>query len=1309
MDQLNYYFIANDITTDKKKVAVLLSACGPATFKTICSLVDAERLKDIKYDDLVQTLSEHYDPVPSSIVQRYKFYNRNRKEGESIAKFVAALREIAKYCDYKETQNMMLRDRLVCGVNHRGIQTRLLAEKELTFEKALEIALSVEAAEEDVKQLQKSSATVLYQRHSKNLNRPASKSEQASTHKASTATPPCHRCLGNHIPQTCKFKQAECHKCHKKGHIAKACKTRQGCPVTEQGKATKKAHYVEEFLEPIEQSMTDNTYNLFTVAGSGQNPIVLKITVNDLPIQMELDTGASLSLLNQQTYKKVPNLQLQPTDVQLKTYTGEVVQILGEAKVTVNYGEQTQQLTVYVVNGNGPNLMGRDWLSSLKVSIGDIHRLGMSDRVSEILHKHKSIFTEGLGTLKSGKVTLHIDPQVKPKFYKARTLPFSLKDKVEEELHRLQSLGIITPVKHSQWAAPIVPVVKQNGTIRLCGDYRITVNQATKVDTYPLPKVEDLFAAMSGGKIFTKLDMSQAYLQLPLDDKSKELVTINTHKGLFQYNRLPFGVSSAPAVFQRCMESLFQGCKGVSIYLDDILVTGATVEDHLANLDKVLSIIATAGLKLNKAKCEFLLPKVVYLGHMIDGNGLHPTKEKVRAVQEAPRPQNITELRSFLGIINYYGKFLPNLSTKLVPLYQLLKKGARWQWGKAQTNAFEIAKNALQNDTLLVHYDSNRQLVLACDASPYGLGAVLSHIIDDGQERPIAYASRTLTAAEKNYSQLEKEALGVVFAVNKFHNYLYGREFIIESDHRPLSFIFSNTKAISPTASSRIIRWTLTLSAYNFSIRHKAGRDLGNADALSRLPQAETTDKDCQPGDLVQLLNHLSATTTNASSIRRWTDTDPTLSQVRNFILQGWPTTQLDEKFQPYCRRKAELSVLEGCVVWGSRVVVPPPGRQFVLEELHDSHLGASKMKSLARAYIWWPKLDSDIESLTRACTACQQTSALPSKAPLHPWEWPSQPWSRLHLDFAGPFLGHMYLVIVDAHSKWLDVQLMNSITSETTIAKLKDIFATHGLPQKIVTDNGTSFTSSTFKAFLEQNGIKHICSAPYHPSSNGLAERAVQTFKQSLRQIPEGSVREKLAKFLFKYRITPHSSTGVAPAELLMGRRLRSRLDLLKPDVVATVEKNQLKQKLAHDGKQPLRVFSEGEPVYVQDFTISKQKWIPGNIQKATGPVSYLVMLSDGSTVRRHVDNIKARCANNISEEDNSTDFSAFQAISSDTTSNTSEPETVTPAVPSTTSEITTPELVISTRPSRVRQPPKRFDNFVASDRVSDFEGEEM
>ena len=254
---------------------------------------------------------------------------------------------------------------------------------------------------------------------------------------------------------------------------------------------------------------------------------------------------------------------------------------------------------------------------------------------------HDVVFTEGLGTFTGAKVSLQVDPQIKPKFFKARTIPFFLKDKVETEPERLQSLGIITPVKHSNWAAPVVPVLKQNGTIRLCGDYRITINKASEVDTYPLPRVEELFAAMAGGKVFSKLDMSQAYLQLPLDEKFTELVTINTHRGLFRYNRLPFGMASAPAVFQRCMESLFQGCQGVSVYLDDILVTGSTAESHLANLEKVLGILATSGLRLNKAKCAFMLPKVEYLGHIIDEHGLHPTKDKIKAIQEAPQPHNV--------------------------------------------------------------------------------------------------------------------------------------------------------------------------------------------------------------------------------------------------------------------------------------------------------------------------------------------------------------------------------------------------------------------------------------------------------------------------------------------------------------------------------------------------------------------------------------------------------------------------------------------------------------------------------------------
>ena len=466
------------------------------------------------------------------------------------------------------------------------------------------------------------------------------------------------------------------------------------------------------------------------------------------------------------------------------------------------------------------------------------------------------------------KVNLHTDSQVNPKFYKARSVPLALKGKVEEELERLQSAGIISPVQFSKWAAPIVPVMKRNGSVRICGDYRLTANRACPVDPYPLPRIEELLANLAGGKCFSKLDMSQAYLQLPLDDESKELVTVNTHKGLFQYNRLPFGVASAPAIFQRSMDSLLQGIEGVSVYIDDILITGSSIEEHLQTLDTVLQRLESAGLRLNRSKCFFLRPRIEYLGYAIDEEGLHPTEEKVKAIKDAPTPKNVAELRSFLGIVNYYSRFLPNLSTRLAPLYKLLHKDVKFSWNAEQDEAFKAAKKALQSDSLLVHYDSTKPLILACDASQYGLGAVLSHSFEDGTERPIAYVSRTLTPAEKNYSQLEKEGLAIIFGVKKFHNYIYGRQFTIESDHQPLSFMFGESKGTSPMASSRIQRWALTLSAYHYTIRYKAGSTLSNVDALSRLPRPVTTTADRLPGDLVHLIDHLSTTTINAEKIK---------------------------------------------------------------------------------------------------------------------------------------------------------------------------------------------------------------------------------------------------------------------------------------------------------------------------------------------------------------------------------------------------------------------------------------------------------
>lgn len=435
-----------------------------------------------------------------------------------------------------------------------------------------------------------------------------------------------------------------------------------------------------------------------------------------------------------------------------------------------------------------------------------------------------------------------------------------------------------------------------------------------------------------------------------------------------------------------------------------------------------------------------------YLGHIIDGEGLHPTQEKVQAIQEAPRPRNITELRSFLGLTNYYAKFLPNLSARLSPLYRLLQKQQKWTWQDEQEYAFIAAKNALQEDSVLVHYDESKPLILTCDASPYGIGAVLSHTMVDGSDRPVAYASRSLSKPEKGYAQMEREALAIVFGVQKFHYYLYGRPFTIQSDHKPLSFLFNQKKGIPVLSSARVQRWALTLSAYRYNIRYRPGKEISNADGLSRLPLPTEENIDNPiPCELVNLLHVLSDSQVDATQIKSSTDKDTVLSVVRQMVISGSSLPEAEE-FKPYRNRRGELSVAFGCLLLGSRVIIPQPCRKAVIKELHVGHQGICKMKSLARSYVWWPGVDSDIELCVKDCVVCQESRLAPTPAPLHPWEYPEQPWLRLHLDFEGPFMGHMFLVIIDSFSKWIDVHMMDTITSTATIQKLHNTFATHGL-----------------------------------------------------------------------------------------------------------------------------------------------------------------------------------------------------------------------------------------------------------------------
>uniref|UniRef100_A0A8R1EML3 RNA-directed DNA polymerase n=4 Tax=Caenorhabditis japonica TaxID=281687 RepID=A0A8R1EML3_CAEJA len=949
-------------------------------------------------------------------------------------------------------------------------------------------------------------------------SRKPSQAHSKSNNSCQSPKTPCYKCGQMHWARDCKLSSnTVCRNCNKNGHLAKVCKSKR---------STNNAIF-------IAQSSVQN-----------RNRIYYNVKIEGKQIKMQLDTGAEVTLMNAKDWMRLNKPKLSHSTINLRTANNEPIKVKGQFKCNFNLNGHHGSGLCHVTDT--ASLLGLDWIAQdttlyqhlIQASVNSISN-AIPEASSECRKKLElglrstfpDVFESGLGRCSKAKASLQLKPNASPTFRKARPVPYAVLPMVTQELNRLVKQGVYTATDYSDFATPIVVVDKKDGSIRLCGDYSTGLNDSLDSHQHPLPTAEDIFSTLNGGKYFTQIDLSEAYLQIEVDEDSKKMLTINTHLGLFYPNRLPYGVKSAPAIFQQIVDTMISGLEGVAAYMDDLIICGSTVEEHNRRLHSLFERIKEYGLRVKSSKCSFLQSEVKFLGFIVNRNGRRPDPAKITAIEKMPAPTDVSQLRSFLGLVQFYGSFVKDLHNFRGPLDELTKKDVDFVWTKSCESSFGRIKDVLKSDLLLTHFDPKLPIIVAADASNYGIGAVITHRMADGSEKAIFHASKSLTTAQRGYSQIEKEGLGLIFAVEKFHRYLHGRKFTLRTDHKPLLAIFGSKKGIPVYSSNRLQRWALILLNYDFDIEYINTASFGQADALSRLIATNLANVESEDRVIASVEADLDAEhrgiiknlPVNATTILKASKADPTITAVIKYVRDGnWPKLEKTSPVYQFFNRRESLSIINDTLMFGHRIVIPKSLRSRVLQTLHQAHLGTDRMKKLARSFVYWPNIDKDIENLVRNCVDCQAAAKNPVKTTLEPWPASSSPFERVHIDYAGPINGIYYLVVVDSFSKWPEILPTKSITATATIALLIPIFARFGNPKTLVSDNGTQFTASEFATFCASRGIRHLRSPPFHPQKLWpKPERLVDTFKTSTskREKRRDDTRKLCKSFLMSYR----------------------------------------------------------------------------------------------------------------------------------------------------------------------------------------------
>eukprot|EP00731_Ephydatia_muelleri_P009248 Em0004g1586a len=819
---------------------------------------------------------------------------------------------------------------------------------------------------------------------------------------------------------------------------------------------------------------------------------------------------------------------------------GVVVQVIntGHESITLHSGTTVASFNssaiVMTVNKDDTSGLESDTMPDVDLTGANLDH-SQQEKLKQLIWKFRTQFATEKGPLGRTSVVKHtIKTDGPPIRQPLRRIPFALQSTVRTEIQKMLEQGVIQK-SNSPWSSPVVMAKKKDGKWRF------------------LPRIDATLESLSGSRFFSTLDLASGYWQVEMADLDKEKTAFSTQGGHYEFNVMPFGLTNAPATFQRLMECVLAGLtyEQCLIYIDDIIVFSATFPQHLERLQTVLEHLAAAGLRLKPSKCHFAQNQICYLGHIVSQQGVQADPEKLRAVSMYPAPHNIKELRHFLGLANYYRRFIEGYSAIAEPLHKLTRKTAGgYKWSNECDDAFSLLKQKLTMSPILAYPCFQQPFILATDASEFAVGGVLSQKIN-GVERVISYWSRQLNKAERNYSTVEREALAVVAAVKEFYPYLYGRTFTLFTDHNPLTSL----QGLKDTGG-RITRWLLFLQQFDMKVLYRPGRNNGNADGLSRRPQGMEDPPQSQlHDDKVREVCGITCIE-DTEKLRQEQVKDVYTSQIIEALKNGEST----DKRGKY-RYLMNDGVLCRLLIGGShppQVVVPVTLRPLVIEQLHDKsgHLGVHKTLEKLRERFYWPGCDLDVKNAIQQCDRCQKrNNPVPKQhSPIGTIK-SNYPFEKLSWDIMGPLptssCGNKYiLVVTDLFTKWVEAFPLAK-TDSVTLAKVlvNEIVCRYGVPRYLHSDQGANLVSEVIKSLCATLGINRTQTTAYHPEGNGQVERFNRTLESMLAKVFADHQRdwdEHIQNALFAYRTAIHDSTGYTPFLVMFGRSPTLPIDVM-------------------------------------------------------------------------------------------------------------------------------------------------------------------